>query len=139
MAIIVGPTQWQFSTVVAAAALGSSVAGGYLICKSGGVGWIVAPASTEVSRTWGSINGAVTTANANAACGDWFVPTCGQLLNPGYSCRTYWDSYSSFYYWSSSSKNSTSAWGVNFCDGQEDGLNKSLNTFCVRAFRCVTY
>ena len=30
--------------------------------------------STEVSRNWYSRNDAVTTAESNAACGDWFVP-----------------------------------------------------------------
>jgi len=118
--------------------LGTALEGGYLICQASSVQWIVAPAATEVSRNWHSRNDAVTTANASAACGDWFVPTCGQLQNPGYTCRTYWDSCSSAYYWSSTECNGTFAWIVYFTSGNTIGGNKS-GTGCVRALRCVSY
>ena len=115
MAIIVGPTQWQYNICnPPPPEPGCAGEGGYVICKSGGTAWIVAPNTTEVSRTWYCRNDAVTTANANAACGDWFVPSCGQLQNPGYTCRTYWDSYSSTGDWSSTEINSTFAWNVFF-------------------------
>ena len=136
MAIIVGPTQWQYA--ICHPPLGCAGEGGYFICCSGGTKWIVAPASTEVSRTWYCRNDAVTTAEANAACGDWFVPTCGQLKNPGYSCRTYWDSYCSTIYWSSTESLSSHAWRVCFFNGST-GINNKTSTLCVRAFRCVTY
>ena len=79
--------------------LGSSQYGGNVICAASSVYWVVAPSSTEVSRDWYQRNHAVTTANSNASCGDWFVPNLSQLLNPGWECRTYWDSASG-YYWS---------------------------------------
>lgn len=135
--ITIGPTSWKIQDT----ALGGFVQGGYLICKSGGVGWIVAPASTEVSRAWASQSDAVTLAQASAACGDWFVPTFPQLQNPGYTCRTYWDSYSSASYWSSTTAtfpNNSYACGVNFSDGNTFNSLKT-GTACVRAFRCVTY
>jgi hypothetical protein len=118
--------------------LGDPYGGGYLICQASSVQWIVAPASTEVSRNWHCRNDAVTTAQASAACGDWFVPTCGQLQNPGYVCRTYWDSYSSEYYWSSTEWNNDNAWNVCFTSGFTRCSGKT-STFCVRAFRCVSY
>ena len=126
------------SFTVEAPALGDSYEGGYLICKASTVRWIVAPAATEVSETWYSRNSAVTAAEASAACGDWFVPTCGQLQNPGYACRTYWDSYSPAGYWSSTSQTSTNAWRVFFDSGGVAANDKSSPN-CVRAFRCVSY
>jgi len=138
--ITIGPTCWKPADVIPTAALGSSIGGGYIICKDGYKAWIVAPSSTEVTRTWYCRNDAVTTANANAACGDWFVPTCGQLHTPGYTCRTYWDSYSStgyMDYWSSSECGSSHAWNVNFFNGNPYSDAKTTS-YCVRAFRCVT-
>jgi hypothetical protein len=126
-------------TTLAPPELGDPYEGGYLICQASSVQWIVAPASTEVSKDWYNRNAAVTTAQANAACGDWFVPTVGQLQNPGYTCRTYWDSYSSAGYWSSTEINSAMAWCVNLDNSGSSSQNKLYNTYCVRAFRCVIY
>ena len=146
-AIIVGPTNWQSTAVeeqqVQTASLGDQIlTGGYLICRSGGgTAWIVAPLSTEVSRTWYYIDDAVITANANAPFGDWFVPTCGQLKNPGYTCRTYWDTQftpASDTYWSSTQYDSNNAWGVDFDFGPARDCLKS-DAWCVRAFRCISY
>lgn len=118
--------------------LGSFIEGGYLICKSFGSLMIVAPASTEVSRNWYCRDDAVTTAQANAACGDWFVPICAQLQDPGYTCRTYWDSYSSYAYWSSTEAAVTRAFAVYFSNGTTFGALKPYPG-CVRAFRCIAY
>ena len=142
MAITFGPTKWHPSYqefVIQTASLGSAVLGGLMICRNGGTAWIIAPASTEVSRNWYSLNDAVTTANANAACGDWFVPTIGPLINPGYECRTYWDSYSSTAYWSSSETTGSVASVFLFQAAiASNGYNKA-NVHCVRAMRCVAY
>jgi hypothetical protein len=119
--------------------LGDPVFGGYLICKSGGgIAWIVAPLSTEVIRTWYCRDNAVTTAQANAACGDWFVPTIDKLQDPGYCCKTYWDSSPSAEYWSSTQRDSTTAWTV-FFDSGITGGNSKTGERPARAFRCVTY
>ena len=118
--------------------LGDPVLGGYLICRSGGIVWMVAPASSEVSRNWNSRNDAVTTATNCTSATGWFVPTIGPLQNPGYCCRTYWDSYSSTSYWSSSSHSACDRCYVNFANGFSFFTNKD-SALRVRAFRCVTY
>ena len=119
-------------------ALGAAGEGGYIICKSGGTAWIVAPSSAEVSRTWNGLNDANTRAQQVSGCTGWFVPSCGQLKNPGYTCRTYWDSYTNCCYWTSTAINSNHAWLMRFHTGTTNSLYK-LNTVCVRAFRCVSY
>ena len=143
-AIIVGPTNWQPQPAeeyrVQVSSLGDQmITGGYLICRSGGnVAWIVAPASSEVSRSWYSRDDAVTTATNCTSATGWFVPTCSQFKNPGYCCKTHWDTYSSATYWSSTERDSTNAWCMRFNLGYAAYGNKPI-TNCVRAFRCVTY
>ena len=124
------------------APLGSrpNLACGFLLCKVGGnTAWIVAPRCSEVSRTWYCRDDSVTTANTCSGCsGVWFVPTCAQLQNPGYTCRVYWDSFSSTGYWSSTEFNAPNAWFVIFEYGNA-GCYVKAGPLCVRAFRCVTY
>jgi len=122
-------------------ALGSSYEGGFLICKASPLRWVVSPYSAEVSTNWYSRNDANTTAQQVSGCTGWFVPTIGQLQNPGYDCRSFWGPspcYSPASYWSSSESNLvTQAWRICF-DGF--GIYNFKNcTNCVRAFRCVTY
>ena len=124
------------------APLGSrpNIACGFLLCKTGGnTAWIVAPGCSEVSRTWYLRADAVTTANACSGCsGVWFVPTVTQLQNPGYTCRQYWDLFSSADYWTSTETNATTACSVRFSNGTTTSFTKTFAD-CVRAFRCVTY
>ena len=120
-------------------ALGSSYEGGFLICKASPLRWVVSPYSAEVGRTWYLRNDANTTAQSVSGCTGWFVPTRPQLQDPGYLCRSFWDSYSSTCrYWSSTEHDATLARGVYFANGNATNFNKTL-TRCVRAFRCVTY
>jgi hypothetical protein len=119
-------------------ALGSLVEGGYLFNKSGGMAWIVACSSTEVSRNWASISDAVTVAQAGNACGDWFVPS-KIALQLGQECKSFWDSSSTYDYWSSTSVGATPfAAYVRFYDGYTNFGTKSSNRN-VRAFRRVYY
>ena len=112
--------------------------GGYLICcNGGGTAWIVAPASTEVSRNWYCRDDAVTTATNCTSATGWFVPTCCQLKNPGYECKTYWDSYISSFYWSST-HDGGDAYGLDFSNGCTAKRDKA-SSYYVRAFRCVCY
>jgi transposase InsO family protein len=119
--------------------------GSRLICKSAGVGWIVAPSTTEVARNWYCRNDAVLEAQrlTQTCCTQWFVPTVSQLQNPGHCCRTFWDSFSCVFYWSSTencSFSSTYGCGVNFSGGAGAASPTNKNSTCrVRAFRCVTY
>ena len=144
-AIIVGPTNWQPQAAeeyqIQVCSLGDQmIRGGYLICRTGGsVAWIVAPASSEVSRNWYGYYDAVITATNCTSTTGWFVPTIGQLQNPGYYCRTYWDSYSSTNYWSITQDGTGNAFSVPF-NGNSDGRNNDkTHPRCVRAFRCVIY
>jgi len=117
--------------------LGDPYEGGFLICCASPTRWVVAPNTSEVSRTWYERNDANTRAQQVSGCTGWFVPTVTQLQNPGYTCRTFWDSFSSTSYWSSTEVNSSFACFVDFY-GIARIFNKTY-TYCVRAFRCVTY
>jgi hypothetical protein len=118
--------------------LGSRVCNGFLLCRSSGVAWIVSPRCAEVSRNWCARDNAVVLAQTCTGCTGWFVPTVSQLQNPGYTCRQYWDSFSSTGYWSSTEADAPRACFVCFNFGAANNFTKST-TICVRAFRCVTY
>jgi hypothetical protein len=119
-------------------AVGATYQGGIIICKSGSIAYIVAPSSAEVSRTWYLREGAIICSGCCTTTTGWFVPTLSQLQNPGYTCRSFWDSFSSTIYWSSTEYTATYACFVNFNNGSASFSNKTC-TCCVRAFRCVTY
>ncbi len=113
--------------------------GSTIICKNGGIAWLVAPISTEVSRNWYCREDAVTRAIAvTSLTTGWFVPCISYLQNPGYLCKSFWDSFSSTIYWSSTEYSCGSACSMSFSTGTTGYGNKAY-TFCVRAFRCVTY
>jgi hypothetical protein len=109
-----------------------------LICKAGGVAWIVAPNISELSKTWYDREDAIVSAKEVTGSVGWFIPTVGQLQNPGYTCRTQWDSFSSALYWSSTEANAPFACRVSFLNGTASSCYK-CNALCVRAFRRVTY
>ena len=136
---------YNFTTEPAAPPLGNSFEGGTLIlCSFTGNYWIVAPTSTQVRRDWWNRADAVTTANANAACGDWFIPSLAQLKAPGWQQRQYWD-VPQYLIWSNQTA-SPSHRGYAMVGqstsgnaGGTDNNNKNSNNVYVRAFRCVTY
>jgi len=122
-------------------ALGDSYEGGFLICKASPLRWVVSPYSAEVSRNWHNRNDANTRAQQVSGCTGWFVPTLSQLENPGFSCNPFWGPspcYSSNCYWSSTVGTPHETCGVDFNNGALAFRHKAC-TFCVRAFRCVTY
>ena len=156
MGVLVGPTPWWQSNIVRSCPVGTTLPdGSKIVCKAAQTAWIVAPSSTQVSMAWagGQYNSALVgdkccisewstlqtcliTSGFNPA--DWFVPSNSQLQS-GYNCRTQWDTFSSATYWSSTEFSCTIAYTVRFqCGGDIFGTSKT-NTFCVRAFRCVTY
>jgi hypothetical protein len=164
MAVVAGPTNWWYNSDRYYACfakcndVGSTTFdGSRLICKAGGVGWFVAPSSTQVTGPWagGQYN---STAVGNKCCisewsalqtalenrsrpidsTKWFVPSITQLNNPGYVCRTNWDSFDAANYWSSTEANAAHACRQGFSNGVIDANGKALS-FRVRAFRCVTY
>ena len=129
--------------------------GSTLICKAGGVGWFVAPASTEIAREWSGPYGSgvgnrpcisdwsplgTCLSNAigsNYVATQWFVPSSSQLLNPGYCCRSKW-AYSNGAYWSATESDGFFANALDFSTGTQFTCYK-FSGFGVRAFRCVTY
>jgi hypothetical protein len=118
--------------------LGDPYEGGFLICQSSSVRWIVAPSSSEVSRNWYSRAHANTRAQQVSGCTGWFIPSCVQLKNPGYTCRTFWNAFTATRYWSATAANQNAAIAICFSNGSGNvRLNPQIN--CVRAFRCVTY
>jgi hypothetical protein len=153
MGLLIGPTPWWQQNVIAVSPVGTTLPdGSKVICRAGGTAWIVAPSCTQVSQTynnlgsgnkpcvcdWPTLNTCLITRGFNPA--DWFVPSCGQLQNPGYVCRTNWDTFSVTQYWSSDefADATPCAFYISFDSGGSSRFVKTL-THCVRAFRCVTY
>jgi hypothetical protein len=118
--------------------------GGNVIRKTGGIIWIVAPSSTQVNSTWpmGYCNGEGGSGPNHGqrltGRSGWFLPDQG-MLQTAYSCRTYWDSYSSARYWSSTECNSTGGVFVHFSNGTVGNVSKGNNTQCARTIRVICY
>jgi hypothetical protein len=124
--------------------LGDAYEGGFLICCASSNYWIVAPSSSEVSRDWYSRGDANTRAQQVSGCTGWFIAGRETLQNPGYTCRTFWDSFSPTIYWSGTNiygfgSPGNNACTVNFTNGSSGESSKHRTTHCVRAFRTVTY
>ena len=111
--------------------------GSIVLQKSNGLALLVAPKVTEVEATWskefGEVFEALKSQGFNPS--QWFVPTKEQL-QLAYKCIP--DEFSSTLYWSSTECTATHACHVYFINGNAFNNGKA-NTFCVRAFRCVTY
>jgi len=156
MGLSVGPTPWWQNNLIHRCPAGTTLLdGSRIICKAGGTAWIVAPACTQVSSSWAGGQYNTTEVDDKCCicewsclekqlikCGfnpcDWFVPSYTQLQNPGYACRTNWDSFSAAGYWSSTEINATDAYTVLYTNGGAGSTSKAFAR-CVRAFRCVTY
>ena len=171
MGITIGPADWWVSTPDGIDGLAISCPVGTilpdcsaLICRAGGVAWIVAPETTQVGEPWGnvtacgcidnlptgcSVHSDITSENFPCLynrliscgfnpCDGWFVPCLQLLQNPGYVCRNNWDPSTTFAYWSSTELNATCACLVDYSSCTPCIRNKG-NGWYVRAFRCVTY
>ena len=112
--------------------------GGYLICCSSNNLWIIAPNSAEVCRTWYNRNDANNRAQQVSGCSGWFVPSQNQLNNPGYTCRTYWDSITPTGYWSATQDGVGTAYRINVLLSNNTPYQKNTENV-VRSFRCVSY
>ena len=135
-------TTYNFTT----SGLGGAIEGGVLICCSSSIYWILAPVSTEVATNWHNRASSNSSAASATGCGGWFVPTCDQLKNPGYTCNAYWDTITSNYYWSNTGKYNHPYFGVPPCGAFlvsiNNGTGSPFNYHCtaaVRSFRCVSY
>ena len=110
--------------------------GGFFICCSSNNYWIVS--GSGAFKTWYDRNDAKDCANNAAPCGDWFIPTCAQLKNPGYACRTYWSPITSQGYWSNTEVSSHRAYHVRM-NNESAPQNGKTDFAYVKAFRCVSY
>jgi hypothetical protein len=156
MGLIIGPTPWWQSNLIAACPAGTTLLdGSRIISKAGGAAYIVAPACTQVGSTWagGQYNSTLVGDKCCICewpglntlliqCGfnpcDWCVPSQSDLFTFGYNCRTNWDTFASTGYWSSSEASSLNSCCVLFTSGYQSTFSKTF-TLCVRAFRRVTY
>ena len=117
--------------------------GFFICCGPSTCKWFVAPACTQVSANWYSTGNAVTCANSLMGSCGWFVPDIGVMSDPGYNCRTYWDSYCLTSYWSSSETNAGRAPCINMTNGvtcshfTPHAPSGKQSGGCVRAFRCT--
>lgn len=124
--------------------VGSDCGGFYICCGPSTQKWFVAPSCTQVAVNFSSRNNAVTCANSLMGSLGWFIPTISQLQNPGYFCRSYWDTFTSGLYYSNTSYivhhygQGSNTWGciVNFSNGAL-GACVSGTVNQVRAFRCT--
>lgn len=126
--------------------------GGFYYCLDGtNKRWFVAPCCAEVSRCHFLKDDAITLANSCVGSCGWFIPDFSNLYN-GFSCRSYWDAYTSDWHWANDCGNAggPDAWAstVNFGSGQACGANAFYptperpivgrgNVYRIRAFRCV--
>jgi len=127
--------------------------GGYVICvdTSNSCAWIVAPPTAQLSRNWFDRNDASTCAQTVTGVSGWFIASCGQWQNPGFSCRTNWPFNPGTYWTNTAIPNqgqdayyinmSTGTLGSCFPDEGYSGPGKvgTPVTRNVRSFRCVSY
>jgi hypothetical protein len=131
---VAGANTYSFTSRNVAA--GDQFGGGTVICVSGGVRWIAAPANTSPFTSWNNVQQAVTNAQGTTGCTGWFVPSAGQLQNPGFVCNTF-SPVGTQNMWSSSG-NSISGIFVNLGNGISSPFG-ATHPIGVIAYRCVTY
>lgn len=116
--------------------------GFYICCGPSTNKWFVAPTSAEVTRGWYERADTVTVANSTLGSCGWFVPEINQLSNPGFSCRTYWDTYNNANYWTNTRRFGSFAWSFCMQNGAPTAINNpcgshNSNGLFVRSFRCT--
>ena len=113
--------------------------GSIVVKKENGLALLVAPQSTEVCCQWSKefpeLFEKLKEKGFNPS--QWFVPTVEQL-NVSYKNENVRKNFSATFYWSSTELNATDAYGISYTSGNVFSGYKTF-TFCVRAFRCVTY
>jgi hypothetical protein len=126
------------TVTIETASVGDTLEDGSIVLqKSNGLALLVAPKSTEVEAKWSKefpeVFKALKSQGFNPS--QWSVPTKEQLK---LAYRNVPNEFSSTYYWSSTEYNATNACYVYFNNGSAFNGIKA-GTYCVRAFRCVTY
>jgi hypothetical protein len=126
------------TVTIETASVGDTLEDGSIVLqKSNGLALLVAPKSTEVEATWSKefseVFEALKSQGFNTS--QWFIPTQEQL-KLAYSNIP--NEFASTNYWSSTEITATLACYVSFINGNAN-FNVKAGSFCVRAFRCVTY
>jgi hypothetical protein len=118
--------------------------GGNVFRKTTGLIWIVAPSTVQAQcSTWpmgycgGDSGDTPNKAQRITGRSGWFIPDIG-MLQCGYACRTYWDSFTGANYWSSTEADQYRAYVVYFLTGTTLSCTK-CGLRCVRPFRVVCY
>jgi hypothetical protein len=111
--------------------------GSIVLSKQNGIAILVAPKETEVRCTWSKkfsdVFDSLKSRGFNPS--QWFIPS-KELLNLAW--ETIPQHFASASYWSSTEFNATLACFQFFCNGIIYADSKAT-TYCVRAFRGVTY
>lgn len=111
---------------------------GILICCGPGTAkWFVSTRTSEVNRSFYSLNDAVTLSNSCFGSCGWFVPNSTQISNPAYCCRSFWDCYRNARYWTSTGTNSDVAITLNFGNGSGYSITPRSDGNMIRTLRCT--
>jgi hypothetical protein len=126
------------TVTIETASVGDTLEDGSIVLKKeNGLALLVAPKNTEVEATWSKefpeVFEALKSRGFNPS--QWFIPTQEQLI---LAYRNVPNEFSSSYYWSSTEFYVANACIVGFVSGNAN-ISLKANSFCVRAFRCVTY
>lgn len=108
--------------------------GGYVMCKTPSVLWIVAPPAATFNTNYNNRTTATTCAQTVTGYSGWFYPSLGQLQNPGYICRSNWPQGFAKTWGNAQGQNNV----VN-SNGSIGGENPAHTGIRAVAFRTVTY
>jgi hypothetical protein len=107
-----------------------------VIQKFDGAALIAAPGLIECRFVWGQFEPVFNNlAKQGFTPSQWFIPSIEQLKIAYKVAKQH---FSATNYWSSTEASSLTACGVGFPNGIQLAVSK-LNSFCVRAFRLVTF
>ena len=128
------------AVTIETAGVGDTLEDGSIVLQksnANGLALLVAPKNTEVKAPWSKEFSEVFEKLKEEGFNpsQWFVPTQEQLKLAYINIP---NEFSSTYYWSSTEINAPGACLVYFPNGNASYLNKT-RSYCVRAFRCVTY
>lgn len=126
------------AVTIETASVGDTLEDGFIVIqKENGLALLAAPKNTEVKATWSKEFSEVFEKLKEQGFNpsQFFIPTKEQLQ---LAYRNVPNELSDTLYWSSTEINATTAYLFLFTNGFA-GYCLKANTFCVRAFRCVTY
>ena len=108
--------------------------GGYVMCKTASVLWIVAPPAAQFNTNYSNRTTANSCAQTVTGYSGWFYPTVSQLQNPGYVCRANWgNTFGSIWGTAQGQYNVVYSWG------NPGGEATSHTGFRAVSFRTVSY